>query len=233
MQKLTQAEDKSAYKYLKESCNVIRKLNDELNKLKMENNKLIEIIKLLKNENSEIKERLMSISESHIISEPLEVSFEESLEKSESMERLEVKPDKNLITEGISQFIKTDKIDNSQIFPLKESFSNQENKKESIEKLKVIEEANSVKSCLKIRSLGEEAEECSTKASTHEYNTMSNKVSELLEGYIVDNNDIFENIEDDIMKYGVKNLINKEETIVQSNNETLRPESEFETPHFN
>ena len=86
----------------------------------------------------------MNISESHIISEPLELSFEESLEKSESMERLKVNPNKDLITEGISQFIKINKIDTNHTFPLIESFSNQVIMKESIYNFNVLVEANSV-----------------------------------------------------------------------------------------
>jgi len=84
LQKLSQTEDSSAYAYLKESCNMMQKINDELHKkeihkLKEQSRELMQVISDLKLENYQLKEKLaiLESKQKSYIEEPLELSFEE------------------------------------------------------------------------------------------------------------------------------------------------------------
>lgn len=89
----------------------MKKVNEELymkelNKLKNENLKLQQQLISLNQENSELKKKVLSLTENHIISEPLELSFEEKSNNMNINLESDMKTNENSVKDDIEDLPK-------------------------------------------------------------------------------------------------------------------------------
>ena len=200
LQRLTQAEDNSAYLYLKESCDMMQKISEdiykkELNKLKIENKDLTELINTLRKENTELRERLLNLmtNKKSVTSEPLEVSFEEKLSKIEDI-------DLNCFKGSIAHQINTFNDINASPPKTENSFMDEDQSEE---------ENNTMEAC-----------ECKDKQSKDEY--IPNYVHKLLQTAPIDKQDLKRNISKPTDSYLTEETLETDRTNISGGKSSTR-----------